>query len=422
MVIIAYSGEEDKKEYLKKNLELAKMVLKELPNLNKLLDNFKDFENYNEIDNVFFWTCSYPLRESIFGNPLLVMQELREFDNILNSMVMNSELINRARTNRYEQSQSLYSELKLFNYLKKKYGINFTIYPKINNKEPEGLLKIDSQEIYLEQTSLMIGETERKLKEVFKRIAKNIYINLNRDTLISMHIDANKIKWKPNGGMDIDEATSHLWESIQKINLIPFFNIKNSDTNTIEWRPHIFNNIGSGKLIDHLAYLDSYDDLGLFLSENRDKEPSKSFLNNTIEDIKTCPVESFFSLPSKYPLVEIQTNLIFPSEAANSEFKSIKQRINNKIKNKLIEQDQFPEGKVNLLLIEADIWMLFGYIWKEDPQIQELIQNINQLLNEIKNTKLSSIIIYGRNLLERIIVPNPHAIMKISEEEINEIL
>jgi len=420
MVIISYSGEENKKEYLKKNLELAKKVLKELPNLSKLLDNFRDFENYTKINNSFFWACSYPLRDSMIGNPLAIMQELKEFDNLLSLIKINSELVNKARMNRYEQSQSLYSELKIFNYLRKKYGANFIMYPKVKNKEPEGLLKINSQEIYLEQTSFMAGETGKKLEEVFERIAKKIYTNLDKDTIVSIHLDANRIKWRPEGGIDVDEATSHLWESICRINLIPFFNIKNSDTNTLEWRPHVFNNLGSGRLIDHIPYLDSYGDLGLFLSENQDKEPSKSFLNNAIEDIKICPVESFFSLPGKYSLVGIQTNLIFPSEAANSEFKSIRQRINSKIKSK-IEQDQFSEGGVNILLIEADIWMLFGYMWKEDPQVQELIQSVNLFLNEVRNTKISSIVIYGRNLSEKIIISNHHATIKISEE-VNKIL
>lgn len=421
MVVISYSAEEHKKEYLKRNLELAKKTLTELPNLNKLLNNFKGFESYTKINNSFFWVCSYPLRNPSFGDPSATMQELRDFDNLLGSIKINSELINKARMNNYEQSQSLYSELKFFNYLKKKYGRGFTLYPKINGKNPEGLLKINSQEIYLEQTSFMGGETSKKLEEVFEKIAEKICSLLDKNTLISMHIDANKIKWEADGRIDIEEASKHLWDSIHHINLTPFFNIRNSDVKNLEWNIHAFNNIGTGRLIDHITYLDGYSDMGLFLAENQNKEPSKSFLNNNVTDLQGCPVESFFSVEANYPLVQIQTNLLFPSESAHSEFKSIKQRINAKIKSK-IKQNQFPDGKTNLLLIEADIWMLFDYEWKEDPQIKELIQSINLVLNEVKDTKISSIVIYARDLSRRLIISNPYATIKISEEEVNKIL
>jgi len=413
MSFITYSGEKDRREFNARCIANARKALQHYPLIFRLVKNFDNFESVHEIENPFFWSCVRSQDTNpIFSNPSYYNNILKSIEEVLRIIGMDEEKISRATSLDEAQSYSLFSEILLFNELSKKVGLmNIHHAPNINNKVPDYVLKYSEKEICIEQTSLISGETEKKLKRLFKEVAKQIYPKLRTNTRLSIQVNSFNLDWDEKTGLDIESSQKKFIESLNATNLYPFFNIYRSSED-VEWDLGSLTNVGIGNLEDHKDVLKYFEGLGKYLADNSDSEPCKSFLKNSVTSIKSSPILGFFSLSGRYTLIDLQTNLIFPSELANVERRAWLNSLTRKVEYK-IKEDQFSDNMPNILFINADLWCLHDYYKNDDPDQAFVKAFLIQLFENLKDKKISAIVLYNRTITKNVIVINPYASNKM---------
>lgn len=333
MTIISYSRAKDRRKYNEEVIQYSRKALEKFPNLRKLLNNFKDFEKYYKIGNPFFWRCADSVRESILISKKYYHDKLIIMESAISRLKVDRHFISRARSNNYEDSYSAFCEIELFDALSKRVGIkNIESSPKINGKRPEFLLKTKFGDVCVEQTSMMPGKTEDKLKKVFESIAKEIHQKLNKNTMLSIHVDSLKLVWNEDTGLDVEKSIKKIIGSIEGLNLYSFFNLHNNQKDNLTWDLYMLSGLGKDKTLEEVQdTLKYYGSIGEYLSENINTEQCQLFIKNSTMDIDNCPIHSFFSLPNRYSVVQIQTRSIFPSEGAYLERNAWINRLKKKI-------------------------------------------------------------------------------------------
>jgi len=418
MSFATYSGEKDRKEFNTRCMTNARKGLQKYPLISKLVKNFNNFETVSEIENPFFWSCVKSQdTNSMFSNPEYYRNTLSRIEEILKIVGIDKEKTKRATSLNEANSYSLYLEILLFDELSKKIGLkNIECNPLINGKRPEYKIKFLNKEFCIEQTSLISGDTENKLKKLFRDVAEEIYLNLKPNTRLSIRINSFNLSWDEKTGLNLDASRKIVLDSIKKLDLYPFFNT-HTPIEHLEWDLRSLANVGTEKLEDSKEVLKYFEGMGKYLVENLDKEPSKSFLKNSVKDIKSSPILRFFSIHGKYTLIDLQTELIFPSQLAETEKKAWLNALYRKIDYK-IKEDQFSDTMPNLLFIKADTWCLRDYYKNGDPDQEIVIGFLVSLLESIKNDKISAVVLYNGEISKSLIVINPYANNKISEDEI----
>ncbi len=422
MSFATYSGEKDRKEYNDRCISDARKALDKYPLISKLVNNFKEFESASEIDNPFFWSCVCSQdTKSIFSNPEYYHNILTNIEEILKVIGIDKEKVKRAASLDEAHSYSLYSEILLFDELSRRVGSkNIDYNPVINGKKPEYKIKSSDKEFCIEQTSVVTGDTENKLKKLFREVAKEIYPSLKPNTRLSIRVNSFNLSWDEETGLNIDASKKIILDSINKLNLYPFFNTY-TPAERLEWDLISLANIGTENLENSQDVLKYFEGMGKYLVENADKEPAKSFLKNKISDVKSSPILRFFSLPAKYTLIDLQTELIFPSRLAETERKAWLNALHRKIKYK-IKEDQFSNTLPNILFIRADTWCLRDYYKDGDPDREIVRGFLVNLVESLKNNKISAIVLYNGDISKRLITINSYANNKISEGEVKAFL
>ncbi|MDD4898264.1 MAG: hypothetical protein PHY70_02615, partial [Methanocellales archaeon] len=174
MAVGRYSKTE--KDRFEKYLKLAKDIVQNFPNINKIVNNFDYLETSASTDNLLvrlFVSTKY----DIWGEPNQELSILKQIEEGLSLMdVFNlpkrkrSRIFSRLKSNKSEQVLSVISEIELASYFIKKIGKeNVTIEPVLSNGRPELKLNLNGRVIYIEQTNVDRGTVERKLEYIFTK-------------------------------------------------------------------------------------------------------------------------------------------------------------------------------------------------------------------------------------------------------------
>lgn len=420
MSIGSYSHPQVREEYLQKRLNAAKEKIRELKTLSEAVANFSQFDPKKGIRNPLVFIAAAAKYDVGYKMPNARSEAiLNQLDADLNfimpylSRETKTYLISRLRSNEHEQVLSALSEIVVIMHFMRKFGAEkITIEPKLTTgRKPELKFSDGSSEVYVEQTNVDLGVTDRKLEEIFTEASRAVWSEIKDSIIVNFEIDTSRLSWDSDGSLDIEQSTNLIIQSIKNLNLAIFFHNYGKHF-SLENLTRI--STPEKKLIETKSVLPYYGDMGELLSEKISQEPFKSFCETvTVRDLAESPVAHFYSVPAYYPLVEMSARGIFPSESALAERDGFVNRIIRSVKKK-IEVSQRVVNKPNLLFVKAQNWTVHGYSTDRNAIIADLEFNhietrITEFLEQAKVNDLSAVIIYEDSPSHGRIIINKYA-------------
>jgi len=351
-----------RKEYNSNKVKIVNETLKSLPNLKKFVHP-EVFLEVKRFENPLINCLSEP---KIWKNWLTYIDSIiEEFTFHLTNKEKNDF---SSRLNGFDLNQSypLFIELMVFGELVKLFGKENVIpYPKLSNGGKSDFLIKKHGNFFVEVTTLCERKVEESLRELYDKCSKILFSKIPDNSILKIDIDTSKLVWKPKNGLDVEKSQQRILESFYKI----------------------------------------------------DKTELRPF-NSKIKVTDDSPIEDAWILPFKRRLVEIHSQMIFPSKSSVLDRESLLNSLSRKIKEKNNSKQREP-GFINLLFILVNHWAFHGWSdYRADKYIsnlefEEIKKVVEKSLEEIKDSSLSGIILFEDDPLMARLIENPSSNPKI---------
>jgi hypothetical protein len=408
MTIVAFSGEQQYREYLKGRIRDARAALSKLPTLQTLVDDFKPLENAKRIHNVVFWKCAWA--SGIGGQPdILSLAELNELEDFLRELnVLNwpsakkNAIATKLQSNTLNDGLAGYTEMTIAGNLAKKLGGTQIEYEPALSSGGFGDIRLEysSQPIYVEVTALNTRETERKFTEIFDQVAEYVWSQINQDICVHIDIDTGVLP-SSSEGIDVDVSVKMIANFLKATNLISIF----ANGFSVHGIKHLAQLDPNRTLYDQKEMLQHYSTK---LYENIEAEPIHSFAKTvTAREFINCPVVSFWCVLGEQRVVEIADQKISPSAVSSLERKAFLRHVVRKLKEEL---NQMQRGEINIIVLKASNWSVLGYEKgkvEADFTYDALRSMIEKFMQDAAIPDLSAVVVYEEKFASAQIVMNP---------------
>jgi hypothetical protein len=402
------------------NTVLQERFLEKLPRARRVLTQFRtldtlfaSFNNYERKDcekarNIILGFCLPDIRGSSDTESLAKVEEALLTFNVANwKRESRLELVNRLRSDDYTSSSTAYTELTYAKWLADRLGRDkVEIHPRLSTgKKSDIFVKLDTKRVYLELGNLGPSIPETKIKKILDEGAMYLGLKLRDHTYLLVTVDAAELL--------VHDSEKHIDEgkSIEKL-------ASEIDRLRIDMITEYEGVIDLDELVNVLSTKELWEPLlkkmppFVFSSEKKAIElidaPATGRWINSCEDeivkgsklIKSVSRHNF-----KFLLVEIHTELIFPSAASLSERDSF---IRHFISHVQAQLGQLQPGHPNIIVVQGFNWVMLG-LGRDLEELEPLRSEVKKFLNTNKQKDLSGIAVFERDFAEATFIPNEQA-------------
>jgi len=407
--------------FLNEGLPAAREVLNHFDTLNSFFHGFKDYEkkNYKQTRNVVLMSCLPDLlKEKVLPEDIKKLHELEEallaFDVPNWQRDKLNHLRSRLCSDGYYTSFSAYTELVIARRLANKVGTdNIEIYPGLaTGKESDVLVNLVGKRIYLEIGNLGESEPEKKIQKIIDAVAKHLGNKLKESWYLMIEIDTAQLVFDKEGRIDKDESVKKLEWEIDRLCLDKLAGFKGfMFPDEIAWV------VGSQESLQKMYSFLTPDirERLQFIGTSPVKEWIDSCKHEIVQGSKL--IKSIIGGGSKTLLVEVHTESIFPSAAAEAERNSFINHVKRHLEDQL---QQLEPNNPNITIVQAFNWTIFGFgINFQD--IAPLYLSIKKFLDEKNEESLSGIALFSRDFSESVFISNEEAgtVSKLRRDEID---
>jgi len=408
--------------FLNKGLPAARQVLSHFNTLNSFFSGFKDYEkkNYKQTRNVVLLFCLPDLlKEKVLPRDIKSLHELEE--GLLTFDVSNwqrdklNHLRSRLCSDDYYTSFSAYTELVIARRLANRVGTDkIEIYPGLaTGKESDVLANLGAKRIYLEIGNLGVSEPEKKIQKIIDAAAKHLGNKLKEPWYLMIEIDTAQLMFDKEGRIDKDESVKKLESEIDRLCLDKLVGFKGfMFPHDIAW---VVDSQESLQKMYRFLTADIREHLQL-IGASPVKEWIDSCKHQIVQGSKL--IKAIIGGRSKTLLVEVHTESIFPSAAAEAERNSFINHVKRHLESQLKQLE--PEN-ANIVVVQGYNWTMFGFGDLQDAR--PLYARIKGFLDEKNREHLSGIALFSRDFNESVFISNQKAatMSKLSADEIQEL-
>jgi len=405
--------------FLKKGLPVARKVLSNFNILNELFSSFKGYENkkYKQANNVVLHMC---LPNVWGGHRPEDIKQLNELEKALSMFkVLNwkskrlNHLKSRLCSDNYYTSLSAYTELVIAKWLASKFGKDkVEIYPRLSTgKFSDILVKLGAKKVYLEVGNLGESLPEKKIQRIVDEAAKYLGKKLKKLCYLKVIIDTAELAFDENGHIDEEGSIRKITSEIDRLCLEMLESFEGSVR--LEEFADILSNIELYKEIASFNY--TFQKYMKLLEKPCVKRWVNSCKNQIAQGSKL--IKYIHGYKSETLLVEIHTEHIYPSPAAEAELNSIINHVTRHIKDQLKKQQLQPNSP-NIIVIQSYKLVAFDFVVFY-PFIKLLLK-IKEFFNQKREKNLSGIILFSTDFDRSIFIANNQAgeTSKLSKSEV----
>jgi len=415
-------------------LSRAREQLKNFDTLNSLFSSFAGYESkkYRCAKNIVFRMCSSTQN---------VEKELKELDDalrIFNVLNLQDERANdfkgRLRSDDFYQSLTAYTELVIAKRFADRLGKdNVAIYPKL----PTGgfsdvLVKLGTRDVYIEVGNLAESEPEKKIQKILNECAKYLASKSpDSNYLLVLEIDTAEFVVDSHGNIDEVESIKKLDSEfdrlcINKLAGFKGFILMDEITSMIRFKDSIEkieDPIVKDQVMKSLSNLPKYERELLELIET---PPVDQWINSCRDQILkgSSIITSILGGDSKTRLIEIHSQMTYPSTAALKERDSFINHVIRHITAQLEDHQLQPDGP-NIIIVQGSNWTfwIFSDLGGDLTETRLLYERIMDFLDRRKEKYLSGISLFNKFSNPIIFIPNRYAssTSKLDKNEIEKL-
>jgi len=407
--------------FLNEGLLAARDVLSHFDALNSFFRGFKDYEkkNYKQTRNVVLMSClPYLLKNKVLPEDIKKLHELEEALLAFDVSNWRRDKLNHLRSrlcsDDYYTSFSAYTELIIARRMANRVGTDkIEIYPGLaTGKEADVLVNLGAKRIYLEIGNLGESEPEKKIQKIIDAAAKHLGNKLKESWYLMIEIDTTQLVFDKEGRIDKDESIKKLESEIDRLRLDRLVGFKGfMFLDEVAWV------VGSQESLQKMYRFltpDIREHLQL-IGTSPVKEWIDSCKHQIVQGSKL--IKSIIGGGTKSLLVEVHTESIFPSAAAEAERNSFINHVKRHLGDQL---QQLERNNPNIIIAQGFNWTIFGF-GVNFQDIAPLYLSIKKFLHEKNEESLSGIALFSRDFSESVFISNEEAgtVSKLTRDEID---
>lgn len=389
-----------------KNLPTAKKVLFRYKNLNRLFNNFKNYEKkkYQLNYNIILGTALPDLTGKSMPNHKQILEDYDYLVGIFNIIDATGEEYDNLRSqltsDDYQKSAFAFGELSVANLLAVRNGFeNIKLFPRLSQGIGDVSLKLDNKEIFFEVTNRGLGEPEKIIFKILEKVAEHIGKKIDlHNYFLHLSIDSKYLQRTNDGRIDFSASVEYL---CQKADILEIHKLAGYH----------------GKFFLSIAWLSAFFDYAVRknnpqyegFKEITQSIPKKWLLEKKQKSVKNNPFEIFHGGP--YDILNVMIDTAGDMSFSKNEYvmNGFVEHLKRKIKNK-INNGQFEPNHPNILVIAGtnSKWNIHG---RTEGLADFIIvrQKISRFLRENDFKNLSGIIWFNSNLENAKLILNPNS-------------
>lgn len=389
------------------NLPAARVVLKNFPLLDALLDGFKQYETkrYHDMGNVVLHACLPDIRGGVKSTSLRRLAELEKAIELFSVMDWKTDEFNhfksRLSDQDYLKSLSIFTELIVAKRLVEKLGReNVELYPQLQNGGfSDILVKIDGKDVYLEVGNLGESLPQSKIQQIIDASAKHLGEKIDAAACyFQVEIDTAELVFDDKGRIDIDASVKKLNSEIDMLSLHELAGF--TGWFTIE------------DIADIVANQSLYESMRQYLTPHEREllelvksEKIRHWLGRFDISLlkKARLIKSIIGGIVRSLLVEIHIKGFYPSKAAMLERESFLNHVVRNVETQIAEQ-QLQLGVPNIVMVQGYNWTVFRL-----GDLEPLYTRIQTFFDEKKESHLSGIAVFSTEFERAVYVSNKYA-------------
>ena len=409
--------------FLKDGLPKAKQMLAHFKTLDALFSSFKDYEKktYKQINNFVLRLCLPELKGGSRYRSIKTLQEFEEALLLFGISSWRKDRINHFRSrlcsDDYCTSLSPYTEVVVAKRLAEKFGRDkVDLYPPLSiGGFSDVILNLSDKEVYIEVGNLGQSCPESKIQKIIDVAASHLGNKLKNSCYMKVEIDSAELALDKDGHIDVGASTDKITLEMDRLCLDKLASFKGS--------------FMLDCLADVIRNKTTYEDLlnkGFSIPDVMCElqlsgtSPVKEWIDSCKNQIikGSGIIKSITGSPARFLLVEIHTEMFYPSKAALAERDSFVNHVIRHIEAQL-EEKQLEPDHPNIIIVQGYNWVAFGLDY-DFQEIRLLYEKVKEFLNEKDEKHLSGIALLSGDFKSTIFISNEKAgiASKLNKDEI----
>ncbi|VVB94618.1 Uncharacterised protein [uncultured archaeon] len=411
-----YSTDDLLQKWYLKELVNARNVLKEFTFLNQLFDEFKGYESkqYSQTRNVVLFLSLPNFNGFLKHNSIKSLTQLEDSIKLFDVTNWAKAKLNNLKSSlcndEYDKSLSPFTELTIAKQLAERIREeNVELYPKLQNgRFSDVLITLNGKSVYIEIGNLGEGKPQKKIQSILDASAEYLGQKLGTTCYLEIEIDTAEFVFDGNI-MNVEKSISKLNSEIDKYGIQKLAGFEGWFM--LEEIIEMVRSLSLYEDIDRTSLLLPQDKELLNLVKDSRMNEWISYCNSS-KLVASKLIKSIIGSPSKYLLVEIHTENVYPSRAAFLEQGSFVNRIIRHIIKQVYEEKQIQPNKPNIVLVQCYNWIASGI-----ENFEPIHTGLMKFFDDVKEKNLSGVAVFSTDFDNTMYISNKYA---VTESKLNE--
>lgn len=413
MIIRGYAVAGRGSEYRINYLKYGQEMIKQFPLLYKIL---KDFPEFNETmyDQNYFLLLASKAKCDIFGGMpnKSFYDKLKEYESLLKELDFENfrskkrnDIAKKMNSFDKQQNHAICKELEFLQQLKSHAKIKEVTYANFEGSNHDFRILVDGLYFNLEFASTSDSEPTKILEKSFTKIAEELMNYIPDDKYLKLDLKTDLLLNEADK-MDGNYIYNLVIEKTKEI--FPIIFAKDDGYCSIETRMGDPNKPFYEFRDDYEHYREWGERLGILLQSD---EGRKFLMSKSFTSLGIFPISRFMYYPSKTKIVEVHSQLQWPSRSEEARKTALLNQFNRLIVSKL-EKGQL-KGQENPIIVIQFADVIFDeYLNETDPfgpgKLSELQEQITNAFKGTSNSEILGVILIENNLLKSKFISNPN--------------